>query len=161
MGLSIRGKKTGHGLDGGYSRLHQNARYLALVYCGIPEDIGKNKEISGFGAYMHFPNQETDFSNMYNFIYSIQLSGYLFPNLLMHSDCEGNYTKKGKDAPLHEGLMGGNSKRLLKELNILCEDDDLINHKLERVRNALDYTIKFRDLVQDEIENGCGKIIFR
>lgn len=158
MGLDIIGKKTGHSLSGGYSRLHQNARYLALVYCGMPESIGENKD--AFSSYMYFPCYATNFDNMNSFIYSIQLSGYYFPNLLMHSDCEGKYTKNGKDAPTYDGLIGGNSKKLLKELNILCNDKDLINHKLERVRNALDYTIKFRDLVEDELENGDGIIMF-
>lgn len=158
MGLYIYGEKTGHNLSGGYSRLHQNARYLALVWCGLPNSIGENKD--GFNSYMNFPNYESNFNNMNSFIYAIQLSGYYFPNLLMHSDCEGNYTKNGKDSPTTKGLEGGNSKKLLKELEILCNDDDLINHKLERVRNALDYTIKFRDLVKDELENGNGTIIF-
>lgn len=31
----------------------------------------------------------------------------------------------------------------------------------DRIKGALDYTISFRDLVKDEIENGCGTIIFR
>lgn len=158
MGLDIYGKKTGHRLSGGYSRLHQNARYLALIWCGLPDNIGENKD--SFSAFMHFPNYESNFNNMNYFIYAIQLSGYHFPNLLIHSDCEGNYTKNGKDAPLTKNIEGGNSKKLLKELEVLCNDDDLINHKLERVRNALDYTIKFRDLVKDELENGSGTIIF-
>lgn len=158
MGLYIYGKKTRHHLASGYSKLHQNARYLALVYCGMPDNIGENKD--AFNSFMYFPNYETNFENMNVFIYSIQLSGYYFPNLLMHSDCDGKYTKNGKDAPTYNGLLGGNSKKLLKELEILCNDEDLINHKLERVRNALDYTIKFRDLVKDELENGTGTILF-
>lgn len=160
MGLDIYGEKTEHSLSGSYSRLHQNARYLALVYCGMPKTIGE--DVDSFNSYMYFPihRNNLDEYKMRDWIYSIQLSGYYFPNLLMHSDCEGNYTKNGKDAPCYDGLIGGNSKRLLKELEMLCNDDDLINHESERVRNALDYTTKFRDLVKDELKNGNGKIIF-
>lgn len=159
MGLDIYGKKTGHSLSGSYSRLHQNARYLALVWCGMPEEITESGK-DGFNSYMYFPIYDTNFKNMDKFIWSIQLSGYYFPNLLIHSDCEGNYTKNGKNSVEYENLDKGSSVNLLKELETLCNDKDLINHKLERVRNALKYTIKFRDLVKDEIENGCGTIIF-
>lgn len=163
MGLDIYGKQTGHELSGSYSRLHQNARYLALVWCGMPETIGVNRlgtDMDGFSSYMHFPIFDTEFKNMDKFIWAIQLSGYYFTNLLIHSDCEGNYTKNGKNSVEYDDLCKGNSIKLLKELETLCNDKDLINHKSERVRNALIYTNKFKDLVKDEIENGCGTIIF-
>lgn len=168
MGLDIIGKKTGHHLSGGYSRLHHTARYLALLWCGMPDSIGEDNEgkpVDSMCFYMHpfvwKKNLDTDKLN--TFIHAIQVSGYYFPNLLIHSDCEGNYTKNGPDAVKSENLMKGNSIKLLAELNILCEDKELLAmaENNEKIKNAFDYTIKFRNLVKDEIENGVGTILFR
>lgn len=171
MGLDIYGKKTNHNLSGSYSTLHHTTRYLSLIYCGMPEesignDIGWNeedmKEIYPFSFYMHpfTINAKFNPKKTRNFLWAIQLSGYIFPNINMHSDAEGSYTKNGKILGTH--LLTGNSKQLLKELEILCNDNDIIekSQNNDRIKRALDYTIKFRGLVKDEIENGCGTIIF-
>jgi hypothetical protein len=165
MGLDIRGKKTGHHISGAYSRLHHTARYLALKWCGMPDSIGKNRQgddVDGFGFYMHpwaddkVLNQE----DLVSWMWSLELGGRYFPNILLHSDAEGNYTKNGKTAPFKAHLMGGNSIQLLKELETLCNDKDILESKNERMLNAVPYTKAFRDLVKDEIDNGCGTIEF-
>lgn len=164
MGLDITGKKTDHHISWSYSALHHRVRYLALVLCGLPDKIGTDdigNDLDAFLAYMNFPDyRKIKMENMDEFIAAIQMSGYYFPNLLMHSDCEGKYTKNGKQAPDTKHWQYGNSKKLLEELELICTDQDLINHELDRVRDALPYAIAFRDLVKDEIENGCGTILF-
>lgn len=170
MGLDIKGKKTEHHIRSAYSRLHHTARFLSYICCGGPLIIGKdpfyssNEEmhnVYGFNFYMHpyIGTKKIDQEKLLELIGASQLMGRFFPNLNMHSDAEGNYTKNGPKAP-SKCWQKGNSIQLLEELETLCNDNDLIMHESERVRSALDYTTKFRDLVKDEIENGCGTIIF-
>lgn len=161
MGLCISGKTTGESMSYSYGRLHYNTRFLALKYCGMPDHIsnfflGKESEES-IHAYM------SHMEDVRNFHGAIQLSGFYFPNLMMHSDCEGNYTKTGKDAPRTKQWMGGNSIKLKKELLRILEDDDLIKlGKINgRIKNALEYTQEFYDIVNNEIESGTGTIYFR
>lgn len=166
MGLDIKGKKTGHYIRASYSRLHHTVRYLALRYCGMPEYLDNLNEVSAMICYM-YPDSIIRNANKINpeklnhFFYSVQLSGKYFPNILLHSDCEGNYTKRGKCDPFNEPqLLKGNSLQLLKELEVIVTDKDLLESKEESIINALPYTIKFYELVKDEIENGTGTILF-
>jgi len=160
MGLDIYGKKSGGHLGAGYSRLHFTARCLALEYCAMPEFIDDQNKHLSILFYMH-PwldiGEHFSTDSMRKFIYSMQLVGVEFPNLMLHSDCEGNYTKNGK-LDLDGGLMTGNSKALLKELEKIVNEpvfqDEKYNEKME-------YTRKFCNLVKDEIENGVGTILFR
>jgi len=163
MGLDIYGKKTGHSLSGGYSRLHHTARYLALKWCGIPSSVGKDdvgEDVPGFVFYMHpwVGNKQIDVDKLQHLMTAVQFSGHFFPNLCVHSDCEGNYTRNGK--PCDGQLLKGNSVQLLKELELLCSEETFINSDNERVTAAMEYTVKFRDLVKDELENGCGTVVF-
>jgi hypothetical protein len=164
MGLDIYGEKTGHSLSGSYSRLHHTARYLAMKYCGMPADLGVDSNgdaVDSFCFYMHpwADDKKLDVTKMTEFHFVCQQAGYYFPNLLMHSDCEGDYTRRGKWGGHH--LMTGNSVKLLKELELLCAEEEYINSDNERIKRAMEYTVAFRDLVKDELENGNGRILFR
>ena len=163
MGLDISGRTTGHSLGGGYSRLHNTARYLALKWCAMPSSVGKDdvgEDVDAFSFYMYpwVGTKQLDHDKLDKMMNAVQSSGYFFPNLCRHSDCEGNYTKNGE--PCDEHLMKGNSVQLLKELELLCSEETFVNSTSERVKAAMEYTVKFRDLVKDEIENGCGTVDF-
>ena len=171
MGLDIIGKKTENCISSGYSKLHHNARFLALFFCGMPLTIGKEnddrKDIDSFVFFMHpftgFNGVKFEIKEMQKYNNALIFAGFYFPNLLMHSDCDGNYTKNGPTAIESYRLLKGNSIQLLKELNLLCNDKYLKEMAIEneRIKCALDYTVSLRNLVKDEIENGCGTILFR
>lgn len=133
MGLDIVGKKTGNTISYGYSKIHYNARYLAFVYCGMPEYIGKenddSKDIDSFIFFIHpftgFNGVKFEIDKMQKYNNALIFAGFYFPNLLMHSDCDGNYTKNSPPAIKSYRLLKGNSIQLLKELNIICKDEDI------------------------------------
>jgi hypothetical protein len=160
MGLDIYGKKTGGHLGAGYSRLHFTARHLALIYCAMPEFIDDQDKHQSILFYMNpWLNIGESFStqHMKDFIYAMQLSGVEFPNLMLHSDCEGNYTKNGK-LDIDGSLMTGNSIALLRELEKLVNEEAFLAEKYSK---EMEYTKAFYNLVKDEIENGVGTILFR
>lgn len=171
MGLSIRGKKTGESHGGNYSALHQATRYLALSYCNMPDSLGTSEdidyrmhEIDAFSFYINpyiSSRGHFDPTKMSDFIFAIECAGYLFPNILLHSDCDGQYTKNGTSGPENNSeLLKGNSIQLLKELEKICACENFINSDDDRIKRALAWTIEFRDLVKTEIDEGCGTIIF-
>ena len=132
MGLYIYGEETGHDLKGSYSTLHHTVRYLSLVYCGMPENIGTRpdgKKIDSFSYYMNrFAEKGSYFDNekMSQFISSISMIGLYFPQINFHSDCDGEYTKDGKIDIENDNWGSGNSLKLLEELNLICNDNDII-----------------------------------
>jgi len=158
MGLYIRAITTGEGMSYSYSRLHHNARYLALLFCGMPEYLDDDNKESALVFYMnHFiGNKKFNTTKLGQFLYALRLSGIEFPNLLLHSDCEGTYTKNGK-LDLYGNLMTGNSKKLLKELKKLISEPVF---QQEKYSSQLDYTKEFYTLVKNEVENGKGIISF-
>ena len=159
MGLSIRGEKTGNYWHGSYSTLNWSVRYLALKACGMPDVVGERngEEITGMQHYMYPHNHraELDTGQMREFLFAVQVAGYLYPQILFHSDCEGTYTKRGKI--LGDGLLTGNSIKLLAELESLCETFADTEHETTR---SYALTKELRDLVKDEVENGSGRILF-
>lgn len=159
MGLDIFGKKTNGHLSGSYSSLHHNTRYLALLFCGMPKYLDNENKHSSFVYYMSKYSEDKVFSTrlMNSFFYSIQLSGHLFPNIMLHSDCEGTYTKNGK-LDLDGNLMTGNSIKLMNELETLVSEPEF---QTEEYSRHMEYTKAFYELVKDEINNGCGTIVFR
>jgi hypothetical protein len=158
MGLDIHGEKTGGHMGYSYSRLHYNARYLALIFCSMPEFLDEEKEVSAIGFYMNpfTDGKRLNISKLQQFIYAVQISGIEFPNLLLHSDCEGTYTKRGK-IDTDGQLMTGNSVGLMKELEKIVNEKEF---QTEKYTQQMAYTKSFYELVKKEIEEGSGKIIF-
>ena len=164
MGLNIYGEKTGHSLSESYSTIHLNLRWLALRFCGMPVEIEK-AEIESY-SYLYRDKQHIDpfmlFMTRENglmaFFNAIECVEHIFPNIMMHSDCGGNYTKNGKVNP--HTCETGNSKALLVELETLLSYEDFKKLQDERTKRAIEYTKKLYHLVKDEIENGTGTIIF-
>ena len=164
MGLDICGKKTGHSLSAGYSTIHYNLRWLALRFCGMPVEIEKAgiesysylyRDKQHIDPFMIFMTHNKGLRALFS---AIERAGHIFPNIMMHSDCEGNYTKNGKVNPYT--YKTGNSKKLLKELETLLSDEDIKKWSDERTKRAIEYTKKLYHLVKDEIKNGTGTIIF-
>ena len=167
MGLYIHGKTVNKDdWTFSYSRLHYTVRYLALKYCGMPDNIGakyNGEEKDSMAFYMNYyihNNDVIDDEKMGQFIQAVQFSGKYFPNIMLHSDCEGNYTKNGKCDPINKGWRNGNSKQLLKELKILLEDEDLKEMQDKHIINALKHVRIFYNIVKGELEEGTGHIIF-
>jgi len=159
MGLDIYGRKTKHHLGGSYSRLHFATRLLALEFCGMPKYLDSANEILAMSFYMngYLPfDKRADTDKLARFITAVQITGFKFPNIMMHSDCDGNYTKNGKITI--ETCMTGNSIALMKELKEIIDEPTF--HDDEH-KNAMEYTLAFYELVNDEINNGCGTIEFR
>ena len=160
MGLDIRGEKTGGHWHGSYSTLHWSVRYLALKACGLPDVIGERngEEITGMQYYMHpwSYGATLDTDKIRQVLFAAQVAGHLYPQVLLHSDCDGSYTRRGKI--LGADLLTGNSKKLLAELESLCETFAGTEDESSR-QYAL--TKDLRDLVKDEVENGSGKVLFR
>lgn len=95
MGLDIHtGKNDYHA---SYHGLHM-VRLLACVVVGdVKPDI-------------HYPNRDV-------FSWGELFTSARFPNLMLHSDCEGTYTMNGKWGD--EQLLNGNLPELVKELRDL------------------------------------------
>lgn len=166
MALSIQGKKTGGDWYFSYSRLHQTVRYAALRVCGAPKFLGlheNGEEIQSFGFYISsyiIVGDNINIKNMMKYQHALLLAGHYFPNILLHSDCDGNYTKNGKIDPFHDKhLMRGNSVQLKKELDMLIEYDYMFQDE-ERYDFILTHIKIFRDTVITELKEGTGTIIF-
>lgn len=171
MGLSIF-TKTGENIHWSYTTIHRTVRWLALIYCGMPYNLGKNfqgENIDSMAFYMYGnakPGDIYDSKKMLEFIWAVQLSGKYFPNILFHSDCEGGYTKNGKCDPENDDeLFGGNSIQLLKELKKIYEAYKNDNFKgqeceINKLKNAFKYFKDFYFLVKKEVEEGKGTIRF-
>ncbi len=156
MGLYARGSYSKKSFSYSYSALHR-IRYLALKTCGMPETVcGKKSELLVNNFFL-MPNELTGglVEDMRKFLWAVQQAGYYYPNLMFHSDCEGSYTKTGKVLKCKE-LLRGNSKKLLKELNLLKDETE----EKEKIGYDWDIFISFYDLVSDEVLNGYGHIIF-
>jgi len=156
MGLYIYGKTSKKKYSYSYSALHQ-VRYLALITCGIPEKVCGKDSFLLYSQFFFMPNQITGSlaDEMRRYISAIQISGYYFPNLMLHSDCDGNYTKNGRIMSDPEWSKG-NSKQLLKELKRLEES---LEDKYKQGFNWQIFNDLF-DLVKDEVENGKGHLVF-
>ena len=117
MSLQIYGKKSKKQYSAGYSGLHL-VRWLAVVCCGLPAKDSCDNYTTEY-VFRAPKDQGIMIDNA--FVHAHQLSGMRFPNLLMHSDCDGGYTKEGKVME-GEGLLTGNSIGLLKELEIIKKE---------------------------------------
>jgi len=159
MGLDISCKISKKSIRWNYSTLHL-IRWLALQACGLPKEIcGKTSYSWATSPFLHgyvidgkeLPSPDL----MATILFSFKQAGYYFPNLMFHSDCEGNYTKSGKVFSKPE-LTGGNSTQLLKELELLKKE---IPEQEKDSRTLVAFN-QFYELVKDEVENGNGYIEF-
>lgn len=163
MGLDIHGKKSDLGCHFNYSGIHF-VRWLAVLICGAPHRFGNEDsnyttfhwETSGCPSIMkpfELPTQD----QLTNWNWALKCTGYYFPNLMFHSDAKGSYTPRGKVFK-KEGLLSGNSKGLLKELNLIEEE---MTDKI-KCQNPRGYEIfkTLHTLVKDEVENGDAVLEF-
>lgn len=164
MGLDIYGKVSKKEYHLSYSGLHL-VRWLALLVCGLPKEIcGDTSFTWATSPFLHgyvmkgkeLPSPEL----MRTILWSFQQVGYLFPNLMFHSDCDGTYTKTGKVLQNHE-LLTGNSIGLLKELEDLKEELKLNPDLVDKESRAIGVFNTLYDLVQDEVKNGKAHLSFR
>lgn len=111
MGLDISSKNKSY--HAGYYALHM-VRRMALLTCGFPES-----RITDYpNVYIFTDENKPPSADEYCLIMqACSMAGYLYPNLLLHSDSGGKYTKRGK--PLDGSWETGNSPGFLKELKDL------------------------------------------
>jgi hypothetical protein len=148
MGLSIKG--TNKTFKRSYSGIH-HIRWLAMLTLGAPKSLNRN--------WMYSPNFNTvtDSSKYQELLSSAFLTGFYYPNLFFHSDCQGTYTKTGKILESDE-LKTGNIKKLYKELIKLKGS---ITEDLEKENQyAVELLNELFDLVDDEIKYGKNKLLF-
>lgn len=99
MGLDITCPKSKHGYHRSYGALHE-LRKAAYMLCGGPSD-------------------DTGFLKTEDFNWWHVLAAGRFPNLILHSDCQGTYTMKGRVGYESEDLLTGSLPGLLSELKEL------------------------------------------
>lgn len=147
MGLGIKSKNKDYHCS--YYGIHL-IRWLALIDCGFPELI------NDIDSCLYYPNCFTWTTTkpaptpqkLSDMLFACQKAGYIYPNILLHSDCEGNYTKNGK--PLENNdLLTGNSIDLLKELKMLKKNmkGKCNNHKAWGIFKM------FYEVVEDSVKN--------
>ena len=149
MGLDISAPSKSY--HAGYHALHM-VRELALLDCGYPDDL------EGFPSFYVVP-ANLDSKRLSAALLAFQLSGLYYPNLMLHSDCEGKYTRGGKVATNgKDAWMTGNSVGLLRELEELAKTfTDEVKAKRARAISVFDM---LHAVVKDAVENGKGTIEF-
>lgn len=154
MGLSIRTEHTDEHISWGYSVIHM-VRTLAYIACKVPKDIAILR--------MRYLITSDDIKVNYTGENFNQMSatGFLFPNLLWHSDCDGTYTARGKVA--FGAMLTGNIYKLHEELEMLISEDFRNNkeYKMQEIPESwIESLEKFYALVSEEIKHKRPKIMF-
>ena len=145
MGLSISSKSKLE-FRASYGGLHY-IRYIAYVHCG-----GERSPIEFEGGDIVQRYQRGSESYDWAFV----IACVEFPNLMMHSDCDGRYTKNGRIQPLTDWqLQGGNSVQLLRELERLKDTAESLRDK-----HRVDTYDMLLALVRDVVNNHDGRIEF-
>jgi hypothetical protein len=152
MGLDIHAGVSKKDYHASYSQLHR-VRWLAHIACGWPEVVTDVNTVDPHSISM---------SMIQDMVFAAQRVGFLFPNLILHSDCEGTYTKRGKvDCTTYQT---GNSKQLLKELilleKMLPEKFKTIDARYPSYFTPWGIYKVLRELVEDEVLNGRGYLRF-
>lgn len=142
MGLDISSQSK---LDyhASYSGLHC-VRWFAYLHCGGKSDA------------MIFERGRTPDGQEGRYDWAFVVACVTFPNLMMHSDCDGSYTRNGRVNALDGNLKRGNSVQLLRELRLLRPTVDA--HKDGDVRT--DTYEMLLALVEDVVENHNGTLRF-
>ena len=156
MGLHISCKHSDKDISWNYHTLHM-IRNLALQTCGVNKELLSIINSCSMGDVdivrfiLSFHPEITIKSEDF---YGMQLAGMYYPNLLFHSDCDGDYTAKGKVlSDVH--WQHGNLKQLKHELEILLHDAEKIDADFSK-----EYAKQFLELVTDELQYKCPKIYF-
>lgn len=154
MGLDITAKVSNKDYHAGYSALH-GVRWLGMICCGMPEQIAGRSSIYVYPTMYILPEGITA-QEIMAMCFAYQKTGYIYPNLMLHSDAEGSYTLRGQVNINDNGWMTGNSKGLLRELkDIKAELPD----KFKTGRPWDTFNMLYA-LVGDEVENGKGHLEF-
>jgi hypothetical protein len=152
VGLDASGAVSEKSYHAGYGSLHL-VRWLALVDCGFPETIGSRPSVRYYPGWYIVPEGLTA-KDIQAMVESSMLAGYWYKNLLLHSDCEGTYTKRGKVDT--KSFLTGNSVELLGELELLKKGTP---DRLKTGRPWEVFTMLY-EMVKDEVKNGKGIIKF-
>lgn len=159
MGLDIYFKGTKKLISWNYLSLHYAIRQAALFACGMPKTLGVDDDgtVDSFVFYL-YPyawRKHIKVEELQKLFWAVQQAGYFFPNIMFHSDDDGNYTKRGKVFK-KPSLKSGNSKELLKELELIIQGEAYLklNEKWQKL------FMLFYEYVKDEVLNGIGRIIF-
>lgn len=120
MGLDIVVKGLGYpkGYHASYAGIHM-VRWLALIHSGLPEKIAGQPSYCIWPAVYVFPDGFSA-KDMQATYLPLQIAGHHYPNLMLHSDCDGTYSRRGKVDTAT--LQSGNSVALLRELEQLAEN---------------------------------------
>ena len=153
MGLDIHGSVTKKTWHASYSGLH-HIRRLALFTLGFPDTVG-GKDVAAIFPICYFLPEKLTASELVRVMEIMLVAGHIYPNLMLHSDCEGNYTKNGKINPQGD-WMKGNSIGLLNEL----KNVRIMTDKKHRDSKGWELLISLYELLEDEIKNGKGTIRF-
>lgn len=163
MALYIK-SKNGKEYCYSYGMLHNIRALTLLCYYGIPERFCgssicdwynfNNICHGGMGSQIFDKISPDDNMEFLDFTFALISAGHDFPNLLLHSDCDGRYTKDGK---ISDKLMTGNSVQLLEELYKLINNKKVKKYKETIVLKTLN---DLYEAVKDQVENGNGVIKF-
>lgn len=152
MGLDINVAGSDKSYHAGYGALHL-VRWLALVQCGFPEKIAGESSFGVWPTCYVLPEGFTG-KMLSDLMLPLQVAGHHYPNLLLHCDSEGSYSRRGK---VDTGtLMTGNSVGLLAELECLME------WVPERLKQGNHWTTlkMLHGVVEAAVKNGDGRVEF-
>ena len=159
MGLNISGEVSHKHYRCGYNGLHQ-VRWLAMLSMGAPINWKNGDPTYGWITHPWVGldcNKAPQSDELMSWMFAAECCGYFYPNLIFHSDCDGEYTPKGKVFK-KPGLRSGNSKELLKELRLL--KNELKDCEFNLPERAMEIYQMLYDLVEDEVLNGKGVLKF-
>lgn len=146
MGLSIASKSR-HQYHAGYGGIHA-VRYFAYLHCG-----GERSAVDFQGSTVD--RWTNGGGPIYDWAFVVACAA--FPNLMLHSDCDGDYSLKGRVDPLDSSLQHGNSRELLKELQKLKRTVDAESKSRNLRRDTYDMLLR---LVRDVVKNHDGYLRF-
>lgn len=139
MGLDIY-SKSHHEYHASYGGIHY-IRWHAYRFCG------GEKKYSDWMAD-HHEGKSYDWCEI--------VAAVTFPNLLLHSDCDGTYTRNGRVDAMNGDLLTGNSVQLLRELRRLKPFMEACKCSVRH-----DTFEMLLPLVEDVVTNHDGRIEFR
>lgn len=151
MGLTIHGKGSKKSYNWSYGALH-GIRWIALRECGWPKEIGDKTGRIDTNFYVVPSGLSADCLN--NMLGAMALCGYRFPNIMLHSDCDGKYTKGGEvDTAryLDGSSIGLNSE--LRDLWGMAKDNPEYEGWLPALKDM-------KEVVAAIMDKGDGKVIF-
>lgn len=153
LDISVKGLDYPKGYHYGYGTLHL-VRWLALIDCGLPENIAGKPSYCIWPAVYVLPDGFTA-KDMQATYLPLQIAGHHYPNLMLHSDCDGEYTRRGKVETTT--LQSGNSVALLGELKQLAKNTP----KNLQVGRAWEALLVLLETARFAVEKSNGRMEFR